>query len=394
MAKDTMKAMLYRSPGDYGLTDVPLPKIVEPDDVILRPTLNLICTSDVHICQGHMSTTVTPPKIQGHEFCGVIEEIGPAVKGFKVGDRVVVNAASKCGECANCKKGKPARFCLTPGNGVFGGGGPNGAQAEYIRLPKGAVYMNPIPDNQTEEDVILIPDMLCTGHYGVTEVGLGLGDTLVVIGCGPVGMSTCLVARLFNPKTIIAVDVVDYLLEAAVENGVADYTINSAKENVVERVRELTGGAMASTVVETVGLNATFNMAIQVAGFHGRFCSVALFSEPISIPVMNMAVVKNLKMFVGIQESAGRDLLFEYLFCSSGKVLSENARQAIVDKIAFWEEQRELVRYLYRQGLGAEEIRDRLYGPESSLYQKCEEELGKIHLVRAFLKGYTKDGQL
>jgi alcohol dehydrogenase len=312
MAKDTMKAMLYRSPGDYGLTDVPLPKIVEPDDVILRPTLNLICTSDVHICQGHMSTTVTPPKIQGHEFCGVIEEIGPAVKGFKVGDRVVVNAASKCGECANCKKGKPARFCLTPGNGVFGGGGPNGAQAEYIRLPKGAVYMNPIPDNQTEEDVILIPDMLCTGHYGVTEVGLGLGDTLVVIGCGPVGMSTCLVARLFNPKTIIAVDVVDYLLEAAVENGVADYTINSAKENVVERVREITGGAMATTVIETVGLNVTFNMAIQVAGFHGRFCSVALFSEPISVPVMNLAVVKNLKMFVGIQESAGRDLLFEY----------------------------------------------------------------------------------
>jgi hypothetical protein len=85
---------------------------------------------------------------------------------------------------------------------------------------------------------------------------------------------------------------------------------------------------------------------------------------------------------------------FEYLFCSSGKVLPGNARRAIVAKIAFWEEQRELVRYLYQQGLAAEEIRDRLYGPESSLYQKCEEELGKIHLVRAFLKGYTKDGQL
>jgi alcohol dehydrogenase len=84
--------------------------------------------------------------------------------------------------------------------------------------------MNPIPDDQTEEDVILIPDMLCTGHYGVTEVGLGLGDTLVVIGCGPVGMSTCLVARLFNPKTIIAVDVVDYLLEAAVEKERQGYT--------------------------------------------------------------------------------------------------------------------------------------------------------------------------
>ncbi len=311
MAKDTMKAMVYRAPGDYGLTDVPLPQITAPDDVILKPTLNLICTSDVHICQGHMAT-VTPPKIQGHEFCGVIEEMGPAVKGFKLGDRVVVNAASKCGECANCKKGKPARFCLTPGNGVFGGGGQDGAQAEYVKLPKGAVYMNLIPEGQTDEDVILIPDMLCTGHYGVTEVGLGLGDTMVVIGCGPVGMSTCLVGRLYNPKTIIAIDVVDYLLDAAVKNGVADYTINSAKENVVERVREITGGAMASVVIETVGLNVTFNMAIQVAGFHGRFCSVALFSEPINVPVMNAAVVKNLKIFMGIQESAGRDMLFEY----------------------------------------------------------------------------------
>lgn len=308
---DTMKAMVYRGPGDYGLTDVPIPKITAPDDVILKPTLNLICTSDVHICRGHMAN-VKAPKTQGHEFCGEIVEIGSGVKDFKVGERVVVNSASKCGECANCKKGKPARFCLTPGNGVFGGAGLDGAQAEYVKLPKGSVYMNRIPDNQTEDDVILIPDMLCSGHYGVTQVGLGLQDTLVVIGCGPVGMSTCLTARLFNPKTIIAVDVVDYLLEAAVKHGVADYAINSAKEDVVARVKEITGGAMATAVVETVGLNSTFNLAIAVAGFHGRFCSVALFSEPITVPVMNAAVLKNLSISMGIQESAGRDMLFEY----------------------------------------------------------------------------------
>lgn len=315
--ENTMKAYVYHGPNQVSLDDVPLPQVTDKDDVIIKVTLSAICTSDVHIVAGHMPT-VTSPKILGHEFCGEVVELGSEVTGWKVGDRTVVNASGKCGECANCRKGLSARFCQTPGFGVFGARGADGCQAEYMKLAKGSVYMNRIEDGVSDEDVILVPDMLCTGWYGVMQTGVKLGDTVVVIGNGPVGLSTCLTAKMWGAKTVIAVDVVDYLLEAAVKAGVVDYTINSAKEDVVARVTELTKGKMAEVVIETVGLNATFNAAITVAGFHGRVCSLALFSQPITIPVMNAAVLKNLHISVGIQESMGRELLFDYV--KEGKI--------------------------------------------------------------------------
>lgn len=310
---DTMKAYVYHAPGKASLDDVPLPKITDPRDVIIKPTISAICTSDVHIVAGHMQSVAIPPKIMGHEFCGEVVEIGSAVEGWKVGDRTVVNASSKCGECTNCRKGLSARFCLEPGFGVFGSGGFDGCQAEYMKLPRGSYYMNKIEDGVSDEDVILVPDMLCTGWYGCQRTNLTLGDTVVVIGNGPVGLSTCLIAKLWGAKTVIAVDVVDFLLEAALKAGVADYTINSSKENLVDRVKEINKGNLAEVVIETVGLNQTFNDAISVAGFHGRVCSLALFSEPVNIPVMNAVVLKNLHISVGIQESMGRDLMFEYV---------------------------------------------------------------------------------
>jgi alcohol dehydrogenase len=309
---NTMKAYVYHAPNQVSLDDVPVPQISDEHDVIIKVTLSAICTSDVHIGAGDVAHA-KPPKILGHEFCGEIVELGSGVKGWKVGDRTVVNASSKCGECANCRKGLSARFCLTPGFGVFGSGGYDGCQAEYMKLPRGAVYMNRIEEGLTEEDVILVPDMLCTGWFGAIQTNITIGDTVVVIGNGPVGLSTCLAARLWGAKTIIAVDVVDYLLEAALKAGVADYTINSAKEDLVERVKELTKGKMAEVVIETVGLNQTFNDAIAVATFQGRVCSLALFSQSLAIPVTNVVVFKNLHMSMGIQGGLGKDLLLDYV---------------------------------------------------------------------------------
>jgi alcohol dehydrogenase len=312
-----MKALVYDSPHQISLQDVPTPQITEKDDVIIKVTLSAICTSDVHVAAGHLPDVKTP-KILGHEFCGEIVEAGTAMTGFKIGDRVVVNASSRCGECSNCKKGLSARFCMTPGFGVFGARGHDGCQAEYMKLPRGSVYMNPIPDGLTEEDVVLVPDMLCTGWYGVTQTRVTIGDTVAVIGCGPVGLSTCLVARLFGAKTIIAVDVLDYPLEAASKAGVADFTINSTKEDVVQRISEITGGKFPEVVIETAGLNASFNTAIAVTGFSGRLCSLAVFSQPVTIPSMNVPVLKNLQIFVGIQGSQGRDILLDYV--KAGKI--------------------------------------------------------------------------
>jgi len=318
MNNGTMKALVYHGPNQISLDDVPLPQLIDDDDVIIKVTLSAICTSDVHVAHGHLPT-VSPGQTLGHEFCGEITEIGPQVTGFQVGDRVVVDAQSYCGECDNCQSGISGRFCLQDGQGIFGMRGPAGCHAEYMRLPHGALYMKQIPAGLSEEDVILVPDMLATGWFGVKKTRVVPGDTVVVIGCGPVGLSTCLVARLCGASTIIAVDVLDYPLEAARKAGVADYVINCSREDAIQRIAELTEEKFANAVIETAGTNASFNMALDVAGLYGRVCSVSIFAVPITIPSIHQSVVfKNLEIFAGIQECEGEDILLEAI--GQGKI--------------------------------------------------------------------------
>lgn len=306
-----MKALVYHGPNKISLDDVPMPQIMESDDVIIKVTLSAICTSDVHVVAGHLPDVDTG-KILGHEFCGEIVETGSTVKDFQIGDRVMVRAASRCGSCDNCLQGRAARFCLKSseeGHGIFGIYGPDGCQAEYMRLPHGSAYMTHIPEGLNEEDVVLVTDMLSTGMFAAMKARISEGDTVVVVGCGPVGLSSCAVARLFGAKTIIAVDILDYPLEAALKAGVADYAINNAKEDVLQRVAEKTGGQLANVVIETAGLNESFNTALSVAGVNGRVCTVALFSTPVTISNMSQVVLKNLEIITGIQESEGQDKL-------------------------------------------------------------------------------------
>lgn len=312
MEQATMKALVYHGPNRISLDDVPVPQILKDDDVIIKVTLSAICTSDVHIAAGHIPDVIAD-KILGHEFCGEIVEIGPQVSGFAVGDRVMVKPASKCGVCESCQQGGPARHCVHNGNGhgIFGAYGADGCQAEYMRIPAGEVCMFHIPDGLREEDVILVTDMLATGLFGVQKARVAEGDTVVVIGCGPVGLSACAVARLYNPQTIIAVDILDYRVEAAVKAGVADFAIDASREDVVQRVAEITNGQLANAVIETSGLNASINTAIMVGGNDARICTVALFSEPVTIPNMNVMVMKNMEFITGIQEGQGMEVMIE-----------------------------------------------------------------------------------
>ncbi len=307
MPSGSMKALVYHGPNQISLDDVPIPQIVCPDDVIIKVTLSAICTSDVHVAAGHVPNIKTP-QILGHEFCGEIVEVGPKVDGFQPGDRVLVEAQSHCGECDNCKRGITGRFCLQKGQGIFGSHGPAGCQAEYMLLPHGSLYMRHIPEGLSEEDVILVPDMLATGWFGVKKSRVGPGDTVAVIGCGPVGLSSCIIARLSGAKTIIAVDVLEYPLQAALKAGVADYAINLTKENAKKKIAEITGGQLANAVVETAGSSDSFNLALDVAGVYGRICSISVFSGPLTIPnILKNAVARNLELYFGIQECEGID---------------------------------------------------------------------------------------
>jgi alcohol dehydrogenase len=315
MKNNTMKALVYHGPNQLSLDDVPVPRIQKPEDVILRVTLATPCTSDVHIVVGHMPL-VKPPSILGHEFCGVIEEMGSAVQGYKVGDRVHCISAVFCGQCSMCQKGHIV-YCEK--GGVFGTvKGIDGALAEYVRLPYATEIMVPIPEELMDEDVLLLADMLGTAWYGVSNAEVKKGDTVTVFGVGPVGMCACLLAKnVFEAETVIAVDLLQYRLDAVKNEGFADYVLNPNDGDVVKKIREITGGHMANASVETAGVASTINSAIRSTGPYGIVASVAIFPKPIEVPIHFMTH-KNIQLRTGIQNCDGLDTMLDLI--KAGKI--------------------------------------------------------------------------
>ena len=299
---ETMKALVYQAPGIYELTDVPVPEIKKPTDVIAKVTLAAICTSDIHQVRGEIPA-VPYPRTQGHEFCAEVVETGFVVKKLKVGDRCMVLPGTFCGQCVMCQSG---RFSFCQDGGIFGSIGSNeGCHAEYIRIPQADYTMFPIPPGLTEEDVILLPDMLATAWFGITNANLQEGQSIAVIGVGPVGQCTCLLAKkAFGAKQVIAIDTLQYRLDLAQKEGNADIIINPAQDNVKQKLLEATGGLGVDAVVETAGFKATFDLAVKAVKNNGIISTVAVVAAPFE---MNMPeiVFKNLTIKAGIQKCEG-----------------------------------------------------------------------------------------
>ena len=305
MEQKTMKALVYHGPGQYSLDDVPVPQIIEPTDAIGRVTLAAICTSDIHAVRGEMPG-VPYPKTMGHEFCIEIVEVGSAIKNWKVGDRCASRAASSCGECPMCKAGVRG---LCPQGGVYGSvGALQGCHAEYIRIPFADTpdFLYKIPEGLSEEDVILTPDMLATAYYGLESAGIQQGQTVAVIGVGPVGLSACMLAKkLYGSSKVIAIDVLQDRVDLALKEGVADVGINSATEDVVARIMEATGGMGVNITLETPGLEETMAMAAAVTRHSGVVSTIAVFAQPlVKMPMLEM-IYKNQQLKMGIQKSEG-----------------------------------------------------------------------------------------
>lgn len=315
MEDKTMKAFVYHGPHQASLDDVPVPKIEAADDVILKVTLATPCTSDVHICEGHIP--FAPHHVTlGHEFCGEIVEMGSAVTGYKVGDRVHCLPGVVCNQCAMCKSGYIS-FCQN--GGCYGNfKGLNGALAEYVRVPFAANTMIPIPEGLVEEDVLLLGDMLGTAWYGVTRGEVKKGDTVAVFGVGPVGLCACLLAKnVFEAKTVIAVDIAQYRLDAALEAGIADYAINPNDVDAVKKIREITDRRGVNASIETAGVQSTINMATRAAGVGGIVSTIALFAKPLEIP-LDLMPNRNIQLRTGIQQCAGVDEMLEFI--KAGKI--------------------------------------------------------------------------
>jgi alcohol dehydrogenase len=292
---DTMKALVYRGPEQIALEDVPVPKIIEPDDAIVRVTTSTICGTDIHIWHGGMPET-PPPKILGHEFVGEVVEVGPAVRNSKVGDKVAVSCVTQCGECFYCVRGTYSH--CTTGSWIFGYM-IDGCQAEYVRVPHANLGMFKIPDGLTEEDVLFVGDILSTGYFGAENASIEPGDTVACMGTGPVGMCAMTTARLWGPAKIIAVDMNQERLDAAVKLGVADVGLNPNNVNVPEAIREMTGGRGADRTIEAVGAKGTYELALDAVRPGGNVSIIGVFEEPQILP-MNTLWIKNIKIGMGL----------------------------------------------------------------------------------------------
>ena len=233
---ETMKGYVFKDVNDLRLEDRPIPTIQDPRDAIVKVALSSICASDFHIKVGAVPSA-NKDIILGHEFAGEVVAVGDACKKIKVGDRVVANVETFCGECFFCEHGY-VNNCVE--GGWYLGHKIDGCQTEYVRVPIADNGLELIPDNLTYKDVLAVSCVLPSGYFGAELAEIKEGDTVVVLGCGPCGYTSMMSARLFKPARIIAVDRHDERGQFALDHGWADVFINSKKEDVEARVKELT----------------------------------------------------------------------------------------------------------------------------------------------------------
>ena len=268
-----MKALVYHGPGQRSWDEVPDPVIEQPTDIVVRIDTSTICGTDLHILKGDVPET-KPGTILGHEAVGVIVEKGAAVSTLELGDRVLVSCITSCGRCRFCKE---ARYGLcTGGGGWIFGHLIDGLQAEYARVPFADTSVYKVPDELTDEQVLFLSDILPTSfEVGVLNGGVRPGDTVAIVGAGPIGLAAVMTAKLYTPARIIAIDLSDARLEKAREFG-ATVTINNGSEDAVARVMELTGNLGADVVIEAVGVPATFELCTELVRPGGRVANVGV----------------------------------------------------------------------------------------------------------------------
>jgi threonine dehydrogenase-like Zn-dependent dehydrogenase len=265
-----MRANCWEGAKHVKVEDVPDPKILNDSDAIVRVTSTAICGSDLHLYNGFMPT-MEHGDILGHEFMGEIVEVGRKVKKLKVGDRVVVPFPIACGQCWSCQNdlwslcenSNPNAWIAekmlghSPA-GVFGYshmlGGFAGGQAEYARVPFADVGPIKVPEDLSDDKVLFLSDIFPTGYMGAEMCGIKPGDTIAVWGCGPVGQFAIASARLLGAECVIAIDRFPYRLKMAREGAEADVTINYEETNVLEALKELTGGRGPDACIDAVGL--------------------------------------------------------------------------------------------------------------------------------------------
>ena len=274
-----MKALVYHGPGKKQLEEVTKPALREATDAVVRMTRTTVCGTDLHILKGDLST-VTPGRILGHEGIGVIDEVGTGVSRFHKGDRVLISCITACGKCGFCRRSMPSHCEL---GGWILGNTIDGTQAEFVRIPFADTSLYLIPEKADEDAMVMLSDILPTGYEcGVLNGSVQPGDTVAIVGAGPVGLSALLTTQFFAPANLIVIDLDDNRLEVARQFG-ATTVINSADGKAVEKVMAMTAGQGVDVAIEAVGIAATFSLCQEIIGAGGHIANIGVHGASVTL---------------------------------------------------------------------------------------------------------------
>jgi len=275
----TMNALVYRAPGQRAWERKPKPVLRDPGDAIVRITTTTICGTDLHILKGDVPS-VTPGRILGHEGIGVVEAVGDSVPRLGAGDRVLISCISACGTCDLCRRGMYSH-CRT--GGWILGNTIDGTQAEYVRTPHADTSLYPVPAGVDEEALVMLSDILPTAfECGVLNGKVQPGDTVAIVGAGPIGLAAVLTAQFYSPSMIVMIDLDANRLKVAGELG-ARTLIDSSGGTAVEQVMTRTHGAGVDVAIEAVGVPATFDICQAILAPGGRLANIGVHGKPVSL---------------------------------------------------------------------------------------------------------------
>lgn len=301
-----MKALVYHGPNSKAWEEKTKPIIIKATDAIVKILKTTICGTDLHILKGDVPT-VTDGRTIGHEGVGIVEETGSAVSNFKKGDHVIISCITSCGKCENCKKGM---YSHCSDGGWILGNIIDGTQAEFVRIPHADNSMYPIAPGLDEEALVMLSDILPTGfECGVLNGTVKPGDTVAIVGSGPVGMAALLTAQFFTPAAIIVIDVDDNRLALAKTFG-ATHIINSRNEKTVETVMQLTNGKGVDVAIEAVGIPDTFELCSAFVGAGGHIANVGVHGKSVTLHLETLWS-KNITITTGLVDTITTPMLIK-----------------------------------------------------------------------------------
>jgi alcohol dehydrogenase len=274
-----MEALVYHGPGRRAWEKRPRPEIRDATDAVVRITTSTICGTDLHILKGDVPT-VTDGRILGHEGVGVVDDVGAGVTGVRKGDKVLISCITSCGKCDFCRKGM---YSHCRRGGWILGNAIDGTQAEYVRIPHADTSLHPLPPDADEEGMVMLSDILPTGfECGVLNGQVRPGDTVAIVGSGPIGLATLLTAQFYSPAEVVMIDVDENRLQVARSFG-ATRSVNSGDGEAVRKVMDLTGGAGVDVAIEAVGIPATFDICQSILAPGGRLANVGVHGKPVEL---------------------------------------------------------------------------------------------------------------